>query len=128
MVSAPVLVCLEARAGALRDLAALRQPNAHTLTLGELAPGERATLLQALAATRGHALDPTLAELIQERSQGNPFFMEELLVALDQGAGMGGAAPAWTRRAQPDASRTTRELDPTPRATRRLAPESAPVR
>ena len=49
----PILLCLEARPGPVRDLPALTQPNAHVLILHELTGAARAELLDTLAAQRG---------------------------------------------------------------------------
>ncbi len=107
----PVLLCLEARAGAQLPLAALRGPNAHTVLLGELTAPARAELLQELTSRKQHPLTPALAGLIQERSQGNPFFMEELLAALD-----GSAASAGDSTPTPPTDR--KPVPPVPGASR----------
>lgn len=93
----PLLLCLEARDGAQLPLAALAGRNAHTVALGELPVPARAELLDELAARKGRTLPPALAGLIQERSQGNPFFMEELLAALDGSAASDGPDPVGSR-------------------------------
>jgi|tagenome__1003787_1003787.scaffolds.fasta_scaffold20989901_11 DNA-binding CsgD family transcriptional regulator len=55
----------------------------------ELRPFTRAELSQQVAAIRGAAADPTLVEDLLERSDGNPFFTEELLAASSSsGAGL----------------------------------------
>lgn len=66
-----------------RALAALRDsPQATTITLGTLAPDETV----ALAATRlglpADGLPAEVGELVRRRSQGNPFFAEELVFTL----------------------------------------------
>ena len=139
----PLLVCLEARPGVTYELAALARPNAHTITLDELPPAERRELLAELAAQRSRPPDPALVELIGERSQGNPFFIEELFAALERGEWAAGA-PAWppheeagdrpgpaSTRAQPDAPRPPPpavERIAERRATGPLPPEPLPVR
>jgi DNA-binding NarL/FixJ family response regulator len=55
----------------------------------ELRPFTRAELSQQVAAIRGAAVDPALVEDLLERSDGNPFFTEELLAASSSsGAGL----------------------------------------
>jgi DNA-binding CsgD family transcriptional regulator/tetratricopeptide (TPR) repeat protein len=53
----------------------------------ELAPFSRRELSQQLAAILAAPADPALAEQLFARSQGNPFFAEELLAASDEGGG-----------------------------------------
>jgi class 3 adenylate cyclase/tetratricopeptide (TPR) repeat protein len=108
----PLLLCLEARDGTQLPLAALHGSNAHTVALGELPLPARAELLAELAARKGRTLAPALARLIAERSQGNPFFIEELLAALDSDETPGNDSPAWNHPAPADG-------DHAPAATRR---------
>jgi DNA-binding CsgD family transcriptional regulator len=73
-----------ASAGRVRRLAdgVRRSGSALVLELGPLQRGELAALLEARA---GASPPAALAEAIVVRSEGNPFFAEELLAAADQG-------------------------------------------
>ncbi len=88
LAGSPLLLVLVTRPAAESDsfsraLAALRAlPHATTITLGTLTPDETV----ALAATRlglpADGLPAEVGELVRRRSQGNPFFAEELVFTL----------------------------------------------
>ena len=69
-------------AGRVRRLADRVQRSGSTLVL-ELGPFERDELTALLAAHAGHHLPAALTDAIAARSEGNPFFAEELLAASD---------------------------------------------
>ena len=88
LAGSPLFLVLVTRPAAESDsfyraLAALRAlPQATTITLGTLTPDETV----ALAATRlglpADGLPAEVGELVRRRSQGNPFFAEELVFTL----------------------------------------------
>jgi predicted ATPase/class 3 adenylate cyclase len=83
----PVAVLLAYRGADLLQIPSPRitaLPHFTTLALTSLAPNEAETFLtMRLAAARpGEALAPVLTERLVERSQGNPFYLEELLAYL----------------------------------------------
>jgi DNA-binding CsgD family transcriptional regulator/tetratricopeptide (TPR) repeat protein len=59
----------------------------------ELAPLEPAQTGELIAAIRGVEATPELVERIQDRSDGNPFFIEELLAQGDQRVGRSALSP-----------------------------------
>jgi DNA-binding CsgD family transcriptional regulator/tetratricopeptide (TPR) repeat protein len=67
-------------AGRMRELADRAQRSGSALVL-QLGPFERDELTALLAAQAEHLLPAALAEEIAARSEGNPFFAEELLAA-----------------------------------------------
>ena len=56
----------------------------------DLAPFDRDELLAQLTAIRGEVPQGSLVETLLERSEGNPFYAEELLTALGPAGGLGG--------------------------------------
>ncbi len=86
LVNRPVLLCLTARPmerlpSAMIDLTGL--PHFEELTLGPFGPAEAIELAQARLGVS--SLPQDLAGLIEARGQGNPFFIEEILHALEEG-------------------------------------------
>jgi DNA-binding CsgD family transcriptional regulator/tetratricopeptide (TPR) repeat protein len=68
---------------ARRFVARLRQlPSSNTLGVGRLGRGDCATLV---AAILGGVPDPDLLRNVWDRSEGNPFFIEELLASANAG-------------------------------------------
>ncbi|MBN1956311.1 MAG: tetratricopeptide repeat protein [Anaerolineae bacterium] len=81
----PALLCLTSRPiepppMALNQLLAL--PHSERIALGEFSPAEAVDLARARLGVS--SLPPELAEFLQSRGQGNPFFIEELLHDLQE--------------------------------------------
>jgi predicted ATPase len=95
--SGRVMVVLTFRSDELHRLHPLRRllpeltRNRRVVRL-ELEPFSRAELTQQLAGLLGADPPARLVDDINARSEGNPFFAEELVLAGDRGPGPGGAA------------------------------------
>lgn len=67
-----------------------RQPNVERVELGRFTPDEVGEQLRGIL---GEAPSPDVVRRIYERSEGNAFFVEELLAALEDGAASGSLPP-----------------------------------
>lgn len=78
----PIAILLTGRTGpTFSDLLPLLPPNSVTLTIGLNALNPSA-LAELAASVIGHAPSPELVRLLVERSDGNPFFAEQILLYL----------------------------------------------
>jgi class 3 adenylate cyclase/tetratricopeptide (TPR) repeat protein len=78
IASAPVLLILSYRPGYTHSLG--ERTYYSRLALGSLAPEESSSILEAVL--RVSAFPPELAELVMRKTEGNPFFIEEVTKSL----------------------------------------------